>query len=156
MITAHGTNGKVYFDGQTVTISRSGLIARSTVGKGSKTIPIASVTAVQFKPAGLSAGMIQFTLSGGSERRSRFGRQSRDAMSDENSVTFHLHRQGDFKRLADAVRDAISGAPARQVTPASEPPPARQGPPPGWYQDPDGTGQQRWWDGAIWTEHRQP
>jgi hypothetical protein len=33
--------------------------------------------------------------------------------------------------------------------------PVTQGPPPGWYQDPDGTGAQRWWNGTTWTEHRQ-
>ena len=27
---------------------------------------------------------------------------------------------------------------------------------PGWYQDPQGTGQLRYWDGAAWTEHVQP
>jgi hypothetical protein len=30
----------------------------------------------------------------------------------------------------------------------------QQAPPPGWYADPQGTGQ-RWWDGSSWTEHRQ-
>jgi hypothetical protein len=28
--------------------------------------------------------------------------------------------------------------------------------PAGWYPDPDGSGGQRYWDGAIWTEHRSP
>lgn len=28
--------------------------------------------------------------------------------------------------------------------------------PAGWYPDPDGTGGQRYWDGAAWTEHRAP
>lgn len=27
---------------------------------------------------------------------------------------------------------------------------------PGWYDDPTGTGGQRWWDGERWTEHAGP
>lgn len=30
----------------------------------------------------------------------------------------------------------------------------REIPPPGWYADPQGHGL-RWWDGAVWTDHRQ-
>src|SRR5436305_2487153 len=27
---------------------------------------------------------------------------------------------------------------------------------PGWYADPQGEGQLRYWDGTTWTEHTQP
>lgn len=33
---------------------------------------------------------------------------------------------------------------------------APSGPPPGFYQDPQGSGRQRWWDGQTWTNHFQP
>jgi Domain of unknown function (DUF4429) len=71
-----GRNGTVTFDGQTVTIDRKGFVARTTVGKGTKSIPVHSITAVQWKPAGMTVGFIQFTLSGGSERRSVALRQA--------------------------------------------------------------------------------
>lgn len=29
-------------------------------------------------------------------------------------------------------------------------------PPPNWYPDPEVAGQQRYWDGGRWTEHRAP
>lgn len=29
-------------------------------------------------------------------------------------------------------------------------------PPPGWYEDPDGTQRNRWWSGSDWTAHFQP
>lgn len=34
--------------------------------------------------------------------------------------------------------------------------PAQPTTPPGWYPDPSGTGQQRYWDGTTWTAHVHP
>ena len=108
-ITAKGYNGQVSFDGRFVTISRSGFIARSTVGKGEKRIPIKSLTAVQWKPAThMVRGYIQFTLSGGIERRSRFGQATKDAMQDENSVVFSPRHQEAFQAVRNAVEEAMT------------------------------------------------
>ncbi len=35
-------------------------------------------------------------------------------------------------------------------------PPVHQLPPAGWYPDPAGTEQERWWGGVDWTDHLQP
>lgn len=114
MLSAKGQNGTVHFDGQTVRIERSGFSARVLVGVGEKTIPLASVSAVQWKNAGFSAGFIQFTISGGSERRSAFGRQSKDAMHDENSVTFHVKQQPAFEEIRSAIDAAVAARHAPQ------------------------------------------
>jgi hypothetical protein len=111
-----GHNGTVSFDGASVTIDRIGFLARTTIGKGSKRIPISQLTAVQFKPAGaMTNGFIQFTLSGGIERRSKFGSQTRDAVEDENSVIFTRRQQPGFEALRAAVEAAMV-APTRNGT----------------------------------------
>ncbi len=111
VLEAKGDNGQIVFDGQAVTIHRKGFAARPSVGKGSKVIPVRSITAVQWKPAGFATrGFIQFTLSGGSERRSTFGRQNKDAFTDENSVSFFKQHQPEFERLRQAVKAAITAS----------------------------------------------
>lgn len=110
---AKGTNGTIVFDGHTILIKRTGFNARMFVGGGEKRIPVASVTAVQWKKAGLAAGFIQFTLAGGIERRSKPGRQGNDALHDENSVTFHARQQTAF----EPIRAAIDAAIAQQHAP---------------------------------------
>lgn len=108
MITAKGHNGQVTFDGNFITISRKGGLARMTVGKGEKRIPITSVTAVQWKPpGGLVNGFIQFTVAGSNESRSRMGHQTMDAVKDENSVIVLKKQAAEFEALRSAIEDAI-------------------------------------------------
>lgn len=108
-LTARGRTGRIEFDGQFVKIIRTKFVSRITVGKGQKTIPISSITAVQFKPAGwIMTGYIQFTLGGGNEVRATFGSQTLDAVLDENSVTFDPSKREEFLKLRDAVESAIS------------------------------------------------
>lgn len=105
---AKGHNGTVSFDGQFVTIERKGFLARASVGKGEKRIPIGSITAIQWKrPGPIVNGYVQFTIGGGNEVRSRFGSQTTDAAKDENSVIVTKKQQADFERLCAAVEGQI-------------------------------------------------
>lgn len=114
-IQANGINGQVTFDGQFVTLSRKGVMARMTIGKSEKRIPVSSINAVQWKPPSrLVRGFIQFTVSSGKEPRSRFGKQTVDASKDENSVVVGWTQIEEFTALRDTVEAAIA-APAAAV-----------------------------------------
>jgi hypothetical protein len=58
-----------------------------------------------------------------------------------------------------ATRSQLAAGPAGPVVavqPPAGPPPAVQqsaAPPAGWYPDPEGRHQQRFWDGRMWTTH---
>lgn len=107
---AKGYTGTVEFDGQFVTIKRTGM-ARFTIGKGDKRFHVRNVSAVQLKPAGpMVNGFIQFTIPGGNEQRSRFGSQTHNAARDENSVIFTRKQQPAFEQLRSAVEAAIAGS----------------------------------------------
>jgi hypothetical protein len=124
---ARGRNGVVSFDGHFVTINRKGFLARATVGKGEKRIPLASISGVQFKPAGAMVnGFIQFTVPGGNERRSRFGHQSWDATKDENAVLFTKAQMPQFLALRGNIEQAIAARFAPQATTPVAPNPVEQ------------------------------
>lgn len=116
MIEVSGHGGQVHFDGQYVTITRKGFLARATVGKGEKRLHISQITAVQWKPAGAFVnGFIQFTVPGGNERRSAFGSQTKSAAQDENSVVFTKQQQSGFEKLRAALDQAIAAQHAPQA-----------------------------------------
>jgi hypothetical protein len=121
MIEAVGVGGQVSFDGQYVTITREGFLARVTTGKGTKRIPVAHISAIQWKrPGPLVNGFIQFTVPGGMEVRSAFGSQTSSAVRDENSVTFDKKRIPEFEALRDAVERAIAAPREQPASPADE------------------------------------
>lgn len=104
-----GYNGSVIFDGKVIRILRKGKLARMTVGKGEKSIPINSITAVQWKePGALVNGFIQFSVAGGLESRSKVGRQTIAAAQDENSIVLRKGKSSDMAELRDAVMNEIN------------------------------------------------
>jgi len=103
-----GYNGQVIFDGNSLTITRKGL-GRITMGKGHIRIPISSVTAVRWKPAGpLVNGYIHFAMMGNNDRRSKFGNQTMNLGHEESSVIFLRSQMPDFEKLRAAVETAIA------------------------------------------------
>lgn len=125
-VSAKGHNGTVTFDGAFVTIRRTGFLARASVGRGEKRIPLASITAVQWKqPGALVNGFIAFTLGGGNEKQSKFGSQTTDAVHDENAVIVTKAQTAQFEALRLAVDTALRGhhaphAPANVASGAEE------------------------------------
>lgn len=121
MIEVKGHNGQITFDGQYVTITRRGILGRTSVGKGEKRIHISQISSVQWKPAGpFVNGFIAFSAAGGNERRSRFGSQTASAVNDENSVIFTTRQKTAFEELRKHVEAAIAAH--HSGTPAASPP----------------------------------
>lgn len=81
-----GVNGQVELFSNKIIIKRKGALSFLTQGlKGEKTIPLESITSIQFKkPGALTNGYIQFGLLGGNESRKGLF----DATKDENTVVF--------------------------------------------------------------------
>src|SRR3954454_17385175 len=95
-LQAKGVQGQIVVDGDWLTISRKGVMAKMTQGlKGDKRIPIANITSVQFKKAGVTSGYIQFSLHGSAEAKGGVFQASQD----ENSVQFTKKNQPDFEAI---------------------------------------------------------
>lgn len=108
VITAHGRNGQVSFDGVMVTITRDGFAARMSHGRGEKRIPLNRIGAVQMKPVSvMTTGFIQFSVPGEITNPSQRGSRSVDAAADENAVLFTKKQQAEFEALNEAVQSAL-------------------------------------------------
>ncbi|MFC9539230.1 DUF4429 domain-containing protein [Lysinibacillus sp. NPDC056959] len=67
--------------------------------KGEKSIPIKSITAIQFKEPGLTTGYIQFAYSGSSETKGG----TMAAVKDENSITFIKKELKQAREMVDLI-----------------------------------------------------
>ncbi|MDF9749185.1 DUF4429 domain-containing protein [Arthrobacter sp. ES3-54] len=116
-ISARGRSGQMSFDGKFVTITREGLLAKAShgFGSGSKSIPIRSIGAVQYKPAtSMTLGYVQLSISGEHAKKFSAGSisgvgRNNDIAKDENSILFAKKVTKDFEELAAAIRAAIGG-----------------------------------------------
>lgn len=115
MIEAKGVNGQIHFDGETIRISRKGVLALMTQGiKGDKEIHVAQVSAVQYKDAGLAFnGYIQFSFLGGHETKAGIF----NATQDENTVMFNTGQAKRFRELKDAVQARMSEIQSARMAP---------------------------------------
>lgn len=104
-VSAVGKTGQILVDDDYVTISRKGLRAFINQGaKGDKRIPIASITAVQLKPAKLTDGYLQLSILGGVESRKGWA----DAGTDENTITFGTSKNRDFEAVRNRIERLIA------------------------------------------------
>jgi hypothetical protein len=105
---ARGAEGQMSFDGRSVTITRRGLLPMLFHGSGgTKTISLASITAVQHRRCGFYAGYLQLSITGEADG-SNAGGLNRSISKDENTVVFYLVAQTAFAELAAELRNAIA------------------------------------------------
>lgn len=101
---AKGTNGSVELHEHHIVIKRKGVKNALRGLRGDKSIPLSSVTSVQFRPVSfLENGRIRFSILGGSDFKGGY----HDALNDENTVFFSRSGENQFATLRDAVQNAI-------------------------------------------------
>jgi hypothetical protein len=101
---AKGVNGQITISGDWMTIGRKGL-GRLGHSKGERRIPLASITAVQMRPAGpLANGFLRVTIPGSPERRGGLN----DATSDENAVIFTKKHADEFAAVQTYIETYIA------------------------------------------------
>lgn len=117
------SNGKftVTVDDNNVKIQPRGMMNFLNKGgsKGEKSIPLKSITAIQFKEPKLTTGYIQFAYSGSSETKG--GTMS--AVKDENTITFiksELELARELVDLIESKRHENKSEPIQQISAADE------------------------------------
>ena len=102
-----GYNGTLILTENGVIIKRGlkGFLLGGGKIRGDKTIPYASIVAVQFKKAGMMAGYLQLTLKGGSEAKGGLFQSA----TDENTLNFHSGKNKIFIEAKELLEKRIDG-----------------------------------------------
>ena len=107
-----GYNGNLIFNDLGVVIKRGakGFILGGGMLRGDKSIPYSSIVAVQLKKAGLVAGYIQLTLTGGSDAKGGLWQSA----TDENTINFHAYGKNnelfaEAKKLIEQKMQEVRG-----------------------------------------------
>ena len=100
-----GVNGELYIYEDKVVIERSGVFGFLTSGlAGSKTIPMSSITSVQFKEAtSITSGYIQFGVLGGKEKSGGLVAATRD----ENTVIIKKSDNATGEKIKNYIENII-------------------------------------------------
>ncbi len=103
-----GYNGTLVLGDTGVTIKRGvkGFLLGGGMLRGDKTIPYSSITAVQLKAAGMSAGYIQLSLMGGQEAKAGLLQST----MDENSVHFYRKSNAAFAEAKRVIEERMQSS----------------------------------------------
>lgn len=111
---AEGSNGTVYFDGESITVTKTGLWNKLSGNSGRTTIPVELVERIEWMPPklGKGAGFILFVRADDpmAELRYRnYGRKDNyaTANADPLGCSFGRNQAEDFVEIRNAVRDKI-------------------------------------------------
>ena len=103
IISFKGGNGRIELYENFVRIDRGTITGFMMQGlKGKKDIYFSSISSVEIKKPGLTAGFIQFTLPGGNESRGGVS----DAVKDANTVTFGPYYKHKYEQAVE-IKDYI-------------------------------------------------
>ena len=104
IMLAKGSTGQLELYETKIRIRRRGFTNLVLHGlKGNKDILLESISSIQFKKAGFTAGYIQFAFMGGQEAQ----RGVWQAVSDENTILFNSWHQQEFIKIHEAIEQHI-------------------------------------------------
>lgn len=101
-----GTTSRVIVYEDRVDIERTGFLNKLSYGfSGTKSIPMSSITSIQYKAGGgILNGFLQFGVLGGKERNSGLS----GAASDENSVVFSKDKNEKAEKIKAFIEKKIA------------------------------------------------